>query len=259
MCGEVFTAGELSQRGAQRRVREQRRAIGREIRVLREDAGITQAALARAAGISRAHLCHIEAGESEASLTVLTALADALGAAVSVRFYPGTGPRIRDHLQATMLEALLQQLDGRWKRFLEVPVYRPVRGVIDLVLHDPAASRIVAVEAHSELRRLEQLLRWSHQKRDALPSAEMWQFAAAVEPPSVSGLLLLRSTQATRGLVEQHTATFQAAYPAPAAGVWASLTGTAPWPGPGLIWASVRDGRARILDRPARGVPFGRQ
>jgi hypothetical protein len=75
----------------------------------------------------------------------------------------------------------------------------------------------------------------------------------------VSEVLLLRSTPTTRGLVDQHSAIFQAAYPAPAAGVWASLTGTVPWPGPGLLWASVRDGHATILDRPPRGVRLGRR
>ena len=256
LCGEVFAASELPK--IDRRVHGLRRAIGQEIRQLREDAGISQARLARAAGISRAHLCEIEAGDSEASLAVLTALADALGASVSVRLYPGTGPRIRDHLQAKILEALLRQLDGRWKRFVEVPVYRPVRGVIDLVLHDPPKSQIVVAEIHSEIRRLEQLVRWSNQKRDALPSAEMWQFAAGGGLPTVSGLLVLRSTPTTRALVEQHAATFETSYPAPAALVWASLVGAGPWPGSGLIWASVRDGRAAILDRPPRGVRFGR-
>jgi transcriptional regulator with XRE-family HTH domain len=241
-----------------RRVEEQRRAIGREIRLLREDAGLTQAQLARAAGLSRAHLCGIESGESEASLAALTALAEALGASVSVRLYPGTGPRIRDHLQARIVDALLRQLEPRWKRFLEVPVYRPARGVIDIVLHDPAAGQIVAIEVHSEIRRLEQLLRWANEKRDALPSAAIWQFAAAGGRPKLSSLLVLRSTLSTRALVEQHAATFQAAYPARAANVWASLTGSAPWPGAGLIWASVRDGRATILDRAPRGVAFGR-
>jgi transcriptional regulator with XRE-family HTH domain len=241
-----------------RRVEDQRRATGREICLLREDAGITQARLARAAGISRAHLCGIESGESEASLAVLTALADALGASVSIRLYPGTGPRIRDHLQARIVEALLRQLDARWKRFLEVPVYRPVRGVVDVVLHDPAAAQIVAIEVHSEIRRLEQLLRWANEKRDALPSAEMWQFAAAGGRPALSSLLVLRSTPSTRSLVEEHAATFETTYPAPAREVWTSLTSTAPWPGAGLIWASVRDGRATLLDRPPRGVAFGR-
>lgn len=241
-----------------RRVGEQRRAIGQEIRLLREDAGITQARLARAAGISRAHLCGIESGQSEASLGALTGLSHALGASVSIRLYPGTGPRVRDHLQATIVEAMLRQLHRRWKRFLEVPVYRPVRGVIDLVLHDPGSGQFVATEVHSEIRRLEQVLRWGNEKRNALPSAELWQFAATDARPTVSGLLVVRSTHTTRTVVEQHAATFEAAFPAPAAAVWASLTAEAPWPGSGLIWTSVRDGRAKILDSPPRGVEFGR-
>jgi transcriptional regulator with XRE-family HTH domain len=254
----VFTAGEMRAHSSlKRRVEEQRRAIGREIRVLREDAGIPQARLAGAAGISPAHLCGIESGDSEASLAVLTALADALGASVSTRLYPGTGSRIRDHLQAAIVDAVQRQLEPRWKRFLEVPVYRPARGVIDIVLHDPAAGQIVAVEVHSEIRRLEQLLRWANEKREALPSAEIWQFAAVGGRPRLSSLLVLRSTLSTRALVGQHAATFAAAYPAQAATVWANLTGTAAWPGGGLIWASVRDGRATILDRPPRGWRLG--
>jgi hypothetical protein len=118
----------------------------------------------------------------------------------------------------------------------------------------------VVAEIHSEIRRLEQVVRWSNQKRDALSSADLWGFAARTAHADlrVSGLLVLRSTSATRALVEQHAAIFEAAYPARAADVWASLAGAAPWPGPGLIWASVRDGRASILDRPPRGVQFGR-
>jgi hypothetical protein len=171
---------------------------------------------------------------------------------------PGTGPRIRDHLQAAIVEALLHRLDSRWKRFLGVPVYRPVRGVIDLVLHDPAGAQIVAVEVHSEIRRLEQLLQWANEKRNALPSAEVWRFAAASAQPALSSLLVLRSTPSTRTVVDQHAATFQAAYPAMAENIWASLTSTGLWPGAGMIWASVRDGPAITLDRPPRGVAFGR-
>jgi hypothetical protein len=40
-----------------------------------------------------------------------------------------------------------------------VPVERPVRGVIDLVLVHRERPLVVAVEAHSEIRRLEQQIR----------------------------------------------------------------------------------------------------
>lgn len=242
---------------ADRRTIEVRRALGAEFRRNREDQGLRQRSVSMEAGIDRAHLSRIESG-GVASLASLSRVSASLGGAIGIRFHPGTGSRLRDHIQSAIVDALLRDLDPRWKRFLEVPVYRPVRGVVDLVLHDPSSRQVVAIEVHSEIRRLEQLFRWSREKRDALPSAEMWQFAAADGLPSVSGLLVLRSTPTTRALIERHAATFDSSYPARAALVWASLAGSALWPGSGLIWASVRDGRARILDRPPRGVAFGR-
>lgn len=225
---------------------EARRAVGLDIRTIREDSGVPQNRLAEAAKVSRSHLCAIEAGTAEASTQVLVAIADVLGASLSVRLYPGTGPRIRDHLQAAILEALLRDLHPRWKRFVEVPVYRPVRGVIDLVLHDPTAPVLVAVEIQSELRRLEQLIRWSNQKRDALPSADLWQFVAAAGAPPVSALLVVRSTRATRAVARDHPEVLNSLYPARAAELRAALTTETPWPGPGLLWASVEGGEARL-------------
>jgi len=245
------------QLAADRRTIEVRRALGAELRRNREDQGLRQRSVSVEAGIDRAHLSRIESG-GVASLASLSRVAASLGGELSIRFHPGTGSRLRDHIQSAIVDALLRDLDPRWKRFLEVSVYRPVRGVIDLVLHDPTSRHVVAIEVHSEIRRLEQLLRWTREKRDALSSAEMWGFASADGLPSISGLLVLRSTPTTRALVERHAATFDTSYPARAALAWASLAGPVPWPGSGLIWASVRDGRATILDRPPRGVAFGR-
>jgi hypothetical protein len=196
--------------------------------------------------ISRAHLCAIEAGKAEASTEVLAAIAEVLGASLAVHLYPGTGPRIRDHLQAAILEALLGDLHPRWKRFVEVPVYRPVRGVIDLVLHDATAPVVVAVEIQSELRRLEQLIRWSNLKRDALPSADLWQFVAAADTPPISALLVVRATRVTRAVANDHPEQLRALYPARAADTFAALTTDTPWPGAGLLWATIEGGRARL-------------
>jgi hypothetical protein len=109
------------------------------------------------------------------------------------------------------------------------------------------------------LRRLEQLIRWSNQKRDALPSADVWQFAtAAAQVPAVSALLVVRSTRATRAVVNDHPEQLRSLYPAHAGGIHAALTTDAPWPGSGLVWAVVDGGRARLMPRPPRGVGFGR-
>jgi len=239
------------QLAADQRARETTRAIGTELRRSREDQGIAQRAVATTAGIDRGHLSRIEAGLVEATLGSLARVAAALGGELSLRFYPGTGSRIRDHIQAGILEALLGDLHPRWKRFVEVPVYRPVRGVIDLVLHDATAAVVVAVEIQSELRRLEQLLRWSNQKRDALPSAQIWPTMAAENDPRISALLVVRTTRSTRAVVNDHAAVVSAQYPAHAADVHAALTTDAPWLGAGLLWA-VGGGRARLMTRAPR-------
>ena len=80
---------------------------------MREDAGLSRRALATAAGVDDRYLGQLERGEREPSITVLVALASALGGDTHVRLYPGTGPRLRDPLQARIVEGLLRIADAR--------------------------------------------------------------------------------------------------------------------------------------------------
>ena len=236
-----------------------RRALGAELKRTRLDAGLSLRGLARAADVTPSHLSEIERGIAEPSLAVFASLARVLGADVSIRLFPGTGPRIRDRLQAPMVEALLREAHPTWKRLVEVPVWRPVRGVIDAVIARPG-DLVVAIEVHSELHRLEQQLRWAREKADALPSVEAWSMLLAGAPTvSVSLMLVLRSTRANRDLAKAFETTFRAAYPARTADAIRALRDPAvPWPGPALIWAETAAGAARILDRPPRSVNVGR-
>jgi transcriptional regulator with XRE-family HTH domain len=224
---------------------------------MRLDAGLSQRRLADAAGIDHSFLSQIEGGVRTPSLAVLVAVAGALGGDVRVRVYPGTGPRIRDSIQARMVEAILERLDPRWKRHLEVPVYRPVHGVIDLVIHDEAAGAIGATEVQSELRRLEQQIRWAHEKVDALPSAAIW----GVPKPwqTVDRLLIVRNTKTNRAIVDRFAATLSTEYPARAIDSYRSLTTSdAPWPGSAILWVALDGDTAKLLERPPRGVSVGR-
>jgi len=112
-------------------------------------------------------LTALERDDREPTLEVLSRLAAALGGELSVRFHPGTGPSIRDHLQAAMTECLVQSVHERWRVELEVSVFAPTRGVIDVVLRDGAGT-VIACEAQSEVRRLEQVIRWARIKSEAL-------------------------------------------------------------------------------------------
>jgi transcriptional regulator with XRE-family HTH domain len=164
------------QREARMRERDLRRTIGAEVRQLREDSALSQAAVARAAGMDRSFLGRIETGERGASLATMAAIATVLGADLSVRAYPTTGPRIHDRIQAAVVEAFLRVLHRRWTAAPEIPVHRPARGVIDLVLVEKARATVVATEMQSEIRRLEQQVRWHRQKEESLPSADLWRF-----------------------------------------------------------------------------------
>ena len=189
---------------------------------MRLDANVSVAELSRATGVTAGHLWRIEAGQANPSMEVLIAVGVALGADLGVRYFPGPGPRIHDRFQAPMVEALIRSLDPRWRVQLEVPVTKPARGVIDAVLHDTTSPLFVASEVHSDLHRLEQQLRWGHEKAEGV-------------------------------------ATLQAAFPARSADAIAALTTPeARWPGPAVVWIHLHGTRASLMHFPPRGVSFGR-
>jgi hypothetical protein len=190
-------------------------------------------------------------------LAVLTSIADALGGNVSIRLYPGTGPRLRDPIQARITEALLRILDPRWTRLVEVPVHRPARGIIDAVIHDLDAGIVVATEVQSELRRLEQQVRWSNEKADSLRSADFWRFVDGEQ--RIDRLMVLRSTRTNRQLAERFAETLRVAFPASPDAAYRALTSPdAPWPGSALLWAEVVGDAARILDKGPRRIKTDR-
>jgi transcriptional regulator with XRE-family HTH domain len=233
---------------ADRRLREMLGALARDLLVFREDAGISQRRLSRLSGISQGHVSRIEAGASAASLETYNRLAVALGADLSVRLYPGTGPSLRDRHQIRIADHLLASLGSGWTAHPEVPVWRPVRGWIDLVLVDLAAGAIVAVEIESGIRRLEQQVRWAQAKAEALESARLWPFGADGATRSVSRLLVVRATRESVALSALARHLLDTAYPANPTDALASLRGAQPWPGAAVIWARIsRDGAVRLL------------
>ena len=230
------------QRQARQREGELRRAIAMEIRHQREDAGHSAAAVARTAEISPAEYSRIEAGLVSPPLETLVRICIALGGDLSLRFLPGLGVPIRDRFQAPMIEALIAILHERWKRIPEVPVQRPVRGVIDLVLHDPDEPIAIATEAQSQIRRVEQQLRWQNLKAEALQAGTNLPLDGA----RVSRLLLLRDTPPNRKIVDTFADTFRAAYPADPEAAEAALRTTDPWPGATLLWTQLDGSTTRI-------------
>jgi transcriptional regulator with XRE-family HTH domain len=244
----------------QRHIREQqaaqRRSLAQEVARTLEVEGLSLRALGRAVGVDPSQLSRFLRGRAGVSHETLVAIAAGLGYDVSVRLFESTGPRLRDHIQARMLEALLAVLHPRWLARLEVAVYRPVRGVIDLVLQDRETRDLVAGEAHGELRTVERQLRWAGQKADALPSAAGWPWSDAPAAPRIGRLLLLRSCAANHVLVATLPALFRAAYPDPTEEAVAALrNGDRSWPGSAIVWVDIDGARIRVLDGIPRAIP----
>lgn len=241
-----------------RRIRRLGPQIGDEIRLMRLGGGLTLTSLSEVVGVHRSHLARIEAGTVIPSFAVLVAIGVALGADMNLRYFPGVGPRLVDRFQAAMVESFLRSLHRRWTVRLEVPILRPARGVIDAALLDTLTPIAIVSEAQSELRRLEQLIRWIEEK--AAGFGDLLAHEAAPGPaPKVSRLLILRSTMATRALAREYRSTLATAFPARTVDVHAALTtSSAAWPGAGIVWMTVAAGTATLLAHPPRGVDLGR-
>jgi transcriptional regulator with XRE-family HTH domain len=233
-----------------RRARQTESRLVQQYVQLRLDSGVAQRVLAREADVSPSSVSRFEAGLSHPTIEWLTRVGTALGADLAVGLYPNTGPPIRDRWQAPMIEALFKALGSGWRAFPETPVTGAVLGVIDAVLVNAAARVVVAVEAESELRRVEQELRWATQKADALASSEWWLRTGLADlgVSRAARLLLLRSTRWNRTVVHELSSTFAAAYPAGPGDVVQALAGDRSWPGDGLVWVTF-DGRIAHLSR----------
>jgi hypothetical protein len=168
-----------------------------------------------------------------------------LGADLGMRLYTNTGPAIHDRHQAPITECLLRARHPRWEPLTEVAVQRPSRGWIDIAFHESRERVLVATEIEGSLHRLEQMVRWAGAKADSLPSWDGW--SRLPDAPAISQLLVVRRTKATRQVAHEFAAQLRVAYPAHPDDAVASLTGSAPWPGPALVWAVVEHGAARLV------------
>jgi len=193
-------------------------------------------------------LSRLESGRSEPALETYARIAAVLGADLTARVYPNTGPAIHDRHSVPMADLLLGALHRRWRPAPEVRVREPAQGWVDLGLHDPVARLVVATELEAMLWRIEQLLRWSAEKAASLPSSDAWPTWAASGQPDVSRLLVVRWTRANREAAASARRVLLAAYPADPRDALAALLGSAAWPGAAIVWARIDGDRPALLD-----------
>ena len=99
--------------------------IGREIRLARQQLGLSIATVAREVGISPSELSRIERGMAEwASVVVLAQICAVVGLDLSVKAYPGGRP-IRDAQHAALLARFRARLHPSLRWSTEVPLPNP--------------------------------------------------------------------------------------------------------------------------------------
>jgi hypothetical protein len=123
-------------------------------------------------------------------------------------------------------------------------VYHPARGWIDLVLRETRGDLVIAVEVESDIRRIEQMVRWAKAKADALRSSEGWSTDAET---TISQLLVVRHKRSTRKTAAEFAAQLALAYPAHPQDAMSALTGTTAWPGSALVFARIDADQVRFL------------
>jgi transcriptional regulator with XRE-family HTH domain len=124
--------------------------LGEEFRTARLSNGLSQAAVANAARISRSVYSRVERGaRSEVQFLALARIASVLGLDLFVRAYPA-GPTIRDRAQAALLNELLANVRPPLRHRVDVPLprndERPEYRAWDAVISGPRERTTVELE-----------------------------------------------------------------------------------------------------------------
>jgi transcriptional regulator with XRE-family HTH domain len=193
-------------------------------------AGLSQAQVARRAGVSQALVSQVERGRTIPSIRVMYRLASATGHDLSVRLFPADGIRLRDSGQLGLAQTIRHETHPGWRVRLEVPVGAPPdRRAADLVLESSAEH--VAIEVERALLDLQAQLRSAQLKRTAL---------AATTQRAVRLVLAIPDTRRNRAVVELHRSLVESALPIASRRIWTCLRAGTPIGGDGLLW--VRSG-----------------
>lgn len=196
---------------------------------MRLRAGVSQAAVAAAAGTSRSLVCRLEQGDPAVELRMRFRVAAVLGADLRFTAYEGSGAVIRDSVQAAVVEELLRSRDPVWRPLVEAEVPGPGRRSVDLRLDGPRDTILMEVE--TRVGSLEEIVRELHSKRRA--------FIDAVDADAgrrVHVVLVLPLTRRHATMVKAHPEIIRAAFPVSPSAIRRALTsGSGSWPGDGLL------------------------
>ena len=173
------------------------RQLGHEARTLRVAAGLSQAQLSRAVGVSRGWLHRFELGRLQTvDLRRTTVLFAYLGHRFVGKAYP-VGERLRDAGHIRLLERFNARLSSAWKRSFESVM--PIPG--DLRAWDELLSGPVSIGVEAET------------KPSDLQGTDRAMAAKQRDSGADRMILLVADTNANRTLVRSHIAALRQTFP----------------------------------------------
>ncbi len=214
-------------------------SFGRELRIARMSAGLTQAGLARRAGVSQQLASWAELGKGDISLEARCRLAAACGHELGWRLYPVATVRLRDSGQLTLAQAIVGAAHATWRPQLEVPVAAGDARAADLLLTGP--MEILHIEIERALVDFQAQVRSAQVKRELL---------AAQEQRPIRLVIAVPDTATSRERLAPFAHLIARTIPAESRTIWRAIRAGEPAGGDGILF--VRRSATKRLSHGAR-------
>jgi transcriptional regulator with XRE-family HTH domain len=206
--------------------------FGRELRIARVSAGLTQEQLASRARVSQAFVSLVERGLRRPRWDVACRLAAGCGYELSVRLHPADGLRLRDSGQMELAEVVADATHPAWRLRLEDPIGDGSRRAVDIAMDH--AEEIAVVELERGLADFQAQYRAAALKREAV--------ATASDRP-VRLIIGVPDTEATRRILAQHADLIRRVLPVTSRSIWHALRNGIPIGGDGILFVPTRASR----------------
>jgi transcriptional regulator with XRE-family HTH domain len=187
-------------------------AFGRELRIARVAAGLTQAQLAQLAHVSQPEASGAERGAVGISLSARCRLAAACGHELGWRLYPTSTVRLRDSGQLGIAQAIATAADSSWAIRLEAPIGPGDLRAADMLLS--GSGEILHVEIERAIVDLQAQLRSAQLKRQEL---------ARTDDRPVRLVIAVPDTRASRRRLAPFHELIERTLPIPSRLIWRAI------------------------------------
>jgi transcriptional regulator with XRE-family HTH domain len=210
--------------------------FGRELRIARVSAGLTQKELAIRAHVSQTFVSFVERGMRHPRWDVACRLAAACGHELGLRLNPAAGLRLRDTGQMQLAEAVARAAHATWRVRLEDPIGDGSRRAVDIAMDHTDEIAIVEIERG--------LVDFQAQFRAATLKREV---VARMSDRPVRLVVGVPDTVGTRRILSQHSDLIGRVLPVTSRSIWHALRNGLPIGGDGILFIATRPSRSHQI------------